>query len=214
MKVEINNWQNRGYLVSSGDGGHEGLVIHGYGSGKEEMLGLAVGLAARLPLKLLVFDLPGHGGARGAPLTLAAARESLDDAAAALENLSFFIGHSLGARVGLDAGLPAAVLLSMPGVARFEGSRADLLRFLRARRVKEAAPFSGLEEILAGEVEPPPEALLLRAGREPESVKSLADAWEKRGVAVHTVADSGHNDIVSSHMTMEVTAAWLKETLK
>lgn len=211
MKVEINNWQNRGYLVSSGGGEREGLVIHGYGSNSGEMLGLAVGLAEEMPLKLLVFDLPGHGAAAAAPLTLAAACKSLDEAAAALENLSFFIGHSLGARVGLLSGVARAVCISLPGKTRFEGSRSDLLRHLRARRVNEASPLGGLTEILAAAVEPAEKTLLLRAGHELESVKALAAEWENRGIDCHKIIDSNHNDIVSSPETRGVIAAWLKQ---
>lgn len=213
MKVEINNWRKRGYIVSSGSGAHEGLVIHGYGGSKEEMLGLAVGLAARLPLKLLLFDFPGHGGAAEEPLTLAAAREAVATAAAALDNPVFFVGHSLGARVGLLSGLEMAVCISMPGAARFEGSRTDLLRTLRARRVNEASPLSGLAEVLANGAEPAARTLLICAGRELESVTDLAAAWREQGIPCREIRDSSHNDIVSAHETLEVAATWLKDNL-
>lgn len=213
MRVEIDNWQDRGCLVSSGNGAHEGLVIHGYGGSKEEMLGLAVGLAARLPLKLLLFDLPGHGSAAEEPLTLAAAREKVAAAAAALENPTFFVGHSLGARVGLLSGLELAVCISMPGAARFEGSRADLLRTLRVRQVNEAAPISGLVDVFANGAEPAAKTLLLCAGSELESVTELAAAWDEQGIPCIEVEGSGHNDIVGAQDTWEVTATWLKDNL-
>ena len=81
-------------------------MIHGYGGNSEEVLGLAVDLASRLELRLLVFTLPGHGFPASEPLTRQAALLSLKSAVTALENPDFFIGHSLGARLGLAAGLP------------------------------------------------------------------------------------------------------------
>lgn len=213
MRVEIDNWQDRGCLVSSGSGAHEGLIIHGYGGCKEEILGLAVGLAARLPLKLLVFDLPGHGDAANEPLTLAAARDAVATATAVLDNPAFFVGHSLGARIGLLGGPETAVCISMPGAARFEGSRTDLLRTLRARRVNEASPLSGLAEVLANGAAPAARTLLICAGRELESVSELAAAWREQGIPCREIRDSSHNDIVSAHETLEVAAAWLKDNL-
>lgn len=213
MRVDIDNWQKRGYLISSGSGAHEGLIIHGYGGCKEEILGLAVGLAARLPLRLLLFDLPGHGSAAEEPLTLAAAREKVAAAVAALDEPAFFVGHSLGARVGLLSGLELAVCISMPGAARFEGSRADLMRTLRVRQVNEAAPLSGLLEVLANGAAPAARTQLLCAGRELESVTELAAAWRGQGIPCIEVEGSGHNDIVSVPLTWEVTAAWLKDNL-
>ena len=138
---------------------------------------------------------------------------SLKSAVTALENPDFFIGHSLGARLGLAAGLPTSVLLSMPGSTGFDGSRQELLRTLRVRRVKEDAPLQGLEEILATEVEPAARTLMLRAAREPESVKSLATAWAKKGIPCRTIRDSSHNDIISSPETRKVIAEWLQENL-
>lgn len=213
MKVEIDNWQDRGYLVGSGSGAHEGLIIHGYGGCKEEMLGLAVGLAARLPLKLLVFDLPGHGDVAKEPLTLAAARDAVATAAAVFDNPAFFVGHSLGARIGLLSGLEMAVCISMPGAARFEGSRAELLRTLRARRVNEVAPLSGLVEVLENGAAPAARTLLLCAGCELESVTDLAAAWSLQGIPCRQIKGSSHNDIVSAHETREVAAGWLKDNL-
>ncbi|MHB1326455.1 MAG: alpha/beta fold hydrolase [Thermoleophilia bacterium] len=211
--VEVTRWQENGYLVSAPGARHQGLVIHGYGGNSEEMLGLTVDLASRLALRMLVFTLPGHGFPASQPLTRRAALLSLKSALAALENPDFLIGHSLGARLGLAAGLPTAVLLSMPGSADFDGSRQELLRTLRVRRVTEGPPLQGLEEILTAEVEPAARTLMLRATREPESVKSLAIAWAKRGIPCRTIRDSSHNDIISSPETRKVIAKWLQENL-
>lgn len=220
--VEVARWQGGGYLVGLQGARHQGLVIHGYGGNSEEMLGLAVGIACRLEVRMLVFDLPGHNcvgaGLRqsGEPdelLTRAAALLCIEAAASALTEPSFFIGHSLGARLGLEAGLPLAVVISMPGPADFSGSRRELLTTLRARRVREVAPFRGLEEILSGGVEPAPETLLLRAARDIDSVKTLADEWQARGIRCLKISDSNHNDIVSSHGAREAIADWLKENL-
>lgn len=209
--IKITNWQNRGYLVESASGGTPGLVIHGYGGSAAAMLGLAVSLAVRLPLRLLAFDLPGHAGASDTMLTAAAVRATLKEAAAALGEPAFFIGHSLGARVGLDAGLPRAALISPPGEAEFEGSRGELLKLLKPRRVRESAPFAGLQELLAQPPEPASDTLLLSAAREPESVRSLAREWQDAGISCHRVAGTDHNDIIHAPETGEVIASWLKE---
>lgn len=212
-EIRIHNWQNRGYLVESAPDAVAGLVIHGYGGSSAAMLGLAVSLAARLPLKLLAFDLPGHAGAAGMRLTAAAARAALEEAMTALGEPAFFIGHSLGARVGLAAGLPRAALISMPGLAEFEGSRGELLKLLKPRRVNEAAPFAGLQDIFAQPASPAPDTILLSAAREPESVRSLAREWQDAGINSHRIKDSDHSDIISVPETGEVIAAWLKKSL-
>lgn len=212
-EIKIINWQNRGYLIESAPDGAAGLVIHGYGGSSAALLGLAVGLAARLPLRLLAFDLPGHAGAAGTSLTASTARAALEEAAIALGEPSFFIGHSLGARVGLAASLPRAALISMPGPAEFKGSRGELLRLLKPRRVNEVASFAGLEEILAWPSRPAPDTLMLSAAREPESVRTLVREWQAAGVASHRIRQSDHNDIISAPETGEVIAAWLKESL-
>lgn len=221
-RVEIAR-QDGGFMVQSGSGTHQGLMIHGYGGNSLEMLGLTVALACVLELRMLVVDLPGHGAAAGEPLTRAAALSCLESAAASLENPRFFIGHSLGARLGLEAasglgkgpagGLETAVLISMPGAAAFEGSKSEMLRTLRARRVREAVPYSGLEEILAGKARPAKKTLFITAGRELESVKSLAAAWEEIGVPRRTVRGCGHNDIVGTGETATLIAGWLGENL-
>ncbi|MBE0428442.1 MAG: alpha/beta hydrolase [Thermoleophilia bacterium] len=213
--VAVERWRDRGYIVVSGNAGQKcraGLGIHGYGGNSEEMLGLAVSLACRLPLKLLLFDLPGHGGAASVRLTLPAATRALTEALGALDDPDFLVGHSLGARLGLNARtLKSAALLSMPGRPVFEGSRSRMLRILRARRVNETSPLSGLREILAGEARPAEKTLLLCARRDLESVTELADAWEKAGVSCFRIEDCGHNDIISAPGTAEAIAGWLKE---
>ncbi len=211
--VNVDSWRGRGYLVGSPGAARQGLAIHGYGGNSGEMLGLAVDLAARLNLRLLVFDLPGHGGFAREPLTRAAALSALESALGGLEAPAFFIGHSLGARLGLEAGLETAVLISMPGSASFAGSRHELMRTLRARRVNEPRPLQGLEEILAGQARPAPRTLLLRARHELDSVISLTAAWEKRGLCCRKIKDSSHNDIISSAAARETIAAWLEENL-
>ena len=235
--VEVARWQGVGYLVGPRGARHQGLVIHGYGGNSEEMLGLAVGNACRLDdVRMLVFDLPGHncaGAGRKSNgetqefemaaekvseepyelLTLNAALRSVEAATSALTEPSFFIGHSLGARLGFKAGLPLAVAISMPGPADFSGSRRELLTTLRARRVREAARYKGLEEILSDEVEPAPETFLLRAARDIDSVKTLTDEWQARGIRCLRINDCNHNDIVSSREAREAIADWLKEKL-
>lgn len=212
-EIRIHNWQNRGYFIESAPDGAAGLVIHGYGASSAAMLGLAVSLAGQLPLRLLAFDLPGHAGAAGTSLTATTAQAALEEAVSTLGKPAFFIGHSLGARAGLAAGLPRAAIISMPGPAEFEGSRGELLRLLKPRRVNESAPFAGLQEILAQPARPASDTLMLSAAREPESVRTLAREWRAAGVRSHRIKDSDHNDIIGAPETGEVIAAWLKENL-
>ncbi|HEY4686589.1 MAG TPA: alpha/beta hydrolase [Candidatus Subteraquimicrobiales bacterium] len=190
----------------------EGLVIHAYGSNKEEILGLAVGLVLRQDLKLLVFDLPGHGRNENL-LTLANCLQSLKRAKALLNKPTFFVGHSLGGYLGLMAGLPLGVLISAPGKAIFESSRQDLLRTLRTKRVHESTPYAGLNEILATKVKPVSNMLLLRAENELKSVVDSMANWESLGFETKKVSGSNHLDIVSSHVAAEVISLWLKENL-
>lgn len=211
--VEVSPWPCGGFVVSSGEPHHEGLMLHGYGGDSGEMLPLAKRLAARMRLKLLVADLPGHGGATGRRLTGEEAAARLQSALSALVNPTFVIGHSLGARIGLTAGLETAILISMPGRAVFEGGQRELLRILRPRRVNEAAPFAGLKEILEWDAAPTPQTLLLCAENELESARALACEWSQAGVTCAEIAGSNHNDIVDTPETAAVITAWLEENL-
>lgn len=211
--VEIDRLDARNYIVKNPSFKHDGLVIHGYGGNKEEMLSLAVNLAERSKLRLSVFDLPGHGDFSAEEFSLDNALAALAQAMTVLDRPRFFIGHSLGARLGLMTSLPIAAVISMPGEIVFAGGRAELLRVLRARRVREAAPFSGLKEILAVDVEPAQKTLLLRAAIELKSVTALADDWQTLGVDCRKVDNADHLDIVSSAKTHRIIGEWLDRWL-
>lgn len=223
-------------IVSGKKALKKGIIIHGYGGNKEEMFGLALNLAENKGLKLLVFDLPGHGSLSDARFNLDSSIDRIKKVIKLL-NLDchsegpqtteeseteilrhvvpqddiFFIGHSIGARLGLIAGLKNGVLISMPGEAFFEGNRKQLIRTLRVRRVNENPLFSGLREIILKEIKLGDNNLLLLADQDLQSVKDLYADLEKRGLAYKTIKGSSHLDIISSHLTLNLTKKWLEE---
>lgn len=211
--VQITPWQDRGLWVNCGSARHQGLVIHGYGCCSLEMLGLAVSLASGESMRLLLFDLPGHGSAFNEEFTAKAALAATKEAVAAIRKPAFVIGHSLGGRLSLATGISNAVLLSMPGTAEFEGSRSSLLRVLRPQRVNEAVRFQALKELLAGDVRPAPHTLFLTAGRDLKSVRDMAAAWQTEQVSFAKIKNCDHGDIMSSRETEKVIKAWLKQNL-
>ena len=211
--VEIERLDACNLIVKNHSFDHDGLVIHGYGGNKEEMLALAVALAERSHLRLLVCDLPGHGSFSTKEFTLDNALDALKPAMTTIGRPDFFVGHSVGARLGLMLGLPIAAAISPPGEIVFEGGRADLLRVLRARRVKEVAPFHGLQEVLAAPVEPAPQTLVLKAAIELKSVNSFVDDWQALGIESSRIAESDHLDIISATQTHLVVGEWLDRCL-
>lgn len=197
--------------IADGAARASGLVIHGYGGNKEEMLGLAAHVAYTTRTRLLLFDLPGHGPGGDDLLTLEASRAALDARARLLKQPGFVIGHSLGARLALMSGLPRAALISMPGAALFEGSRRELLRTLRARRVRESETYGGLKEIMAAPVEPAKNTLLLYAGGDILSSAALARDWGDRVDKTVKVPGCGHLDIVSHPATLSEICEWIRK---
>jgi len=211
--VEIERRGPTGYVVQSRKITSEGLVIHGYGGNKEEMLGLAVNLAERLSLRLSLFDLPGHGAAGDTEFNLRNALAALDDALAPLARADFFIGHSIGANLGLMSDFKLAVLLSMPAPGVLEARREELVRILRARRVRESTTFSGLREALGVDVVPPEKTLFLRAKRDMKSVVSLGLRWQDLSIDFREIDDVDHLDIVNSPRTAAIAGDWLEKNL-
>jgi hypothetical protein len=209
--IEIDRTDDHTYMVKKSSYKRDGLVIHGYGGNKEEMLGLAVNLAEKSDLRLAVFDLPGHGNFENKEFTLDNSIEAIRSAMEKLDDPKFFIGHSVGARLGLLIGLPIAALISPPGEIIFEGGRGELLRVLRARRVNETTAYAGLEQVLATDVTPAPRTLLLRASQELKSVTSLVKSWRASGIDDHRIDKTDHLDIISSPKTHEIIGDWLNE---
>jgi len=200
------------------DGAHRartGVVLHGYGGDSSEVRALAEALGDRLGARVLTPDLPGHGSARATPLTLAAAREAVAALAAEANTpLDFAVGHSLGARLALELDAAAYVLIAMPGAPVFGGSSRDLVRTLRPQRVTEAAPLSGLVEILSAPIEiPNRDTLLLTPSEEIPTGIALAEQWTERGVECQRIADTSHRDIAASNTAIDTVASWLEERL-
>lgn len=201
--------------AESAAGAAEGLVVHGYGGNKAEVLGLAVGIigaAAPLSLRLLAVDLPGHGQG-GDYFSLRQCLDRLSQALKQLRRPVFFVGHSVGARLGLEIGLGTGALISAPGDGLFEGGRKDLVRTLRARRVREERPYSGLEEIVSREPRPVPTMMMVRARYELQAVTGLMEKWRHVSFQAPVVEKANHLDIVTMVNTAEVVGAWLKKTL-
>ena len=210
--VNIQGINKSTYIVSSPSPKYEGVVIHGYGGNKEEILGLAIHLATNLDSKICVFDLPGHGHQEN-QLNLKNALASLSDALKTLDNPSFAVGHSLGARLALMRELSVVTAISPPLDVHFEGNRKDLLRVMRTRRVKEESPFSGSDEIISQDCKLAEKTLLLKADQELATVNSFCEKWQDRNIDCHKIKNTSHLDIISAPLTIELTCNWLRENL-
>ncbi len=216
-RVMIERIENGDLAISPDSNGAdlpEGLVIHGYGGNKEELLGLAYHVAAAARVRLRLFDLPGHGPDGDDLLTSRTAASAVQERVEAIIRPSFFIGHSLGARLGLAAGLPAGVAISLPGPALFEGGRRDLLITLRAHRVREREPFAGLVEILNDPLAPVAETLLLYAANDIKSAADTAKEWRDTVEQVERIPQTGHLDIVSHPKTWRTVSNWLSARIE
>ena len=211
--VNIESIDKNTCIVSSPSPKHEGLVLHGYGGNKEEIMGLAIHLAENLDSKIAVFDLPGHGSHQENKLNLKNALAAVSNALRILDNPSFAVGHSLGARLALMTKLPTVTAISPPLDVHFEGSRKDLLRVMRTRRVKEESPFSGSNEIISQDSKLAEKTLLLKADQELATVNSFCEKWQNRNIDCHKIKNTNHLDIISAPQTIELTCNWLKENL-
>ncbi|ACA59839.1 alpha/beta hydrolase [Candidatus Desulforudis audaxviator] len=184
------------------------VVLHGYGGCKEEVLGLGLAVAAA-GFTACVPDLPGHGEHLE---TLTG--ESIERFTANVKNAGFVaaVGHSLGGRMALALGIKPLCLLSVPLQARFDGRKSELLRVLRARRVREPKPFAGLEEALAalGDSRPGPPVLLLHAARDLPTCLEAAVRAKDAGWTVIAVRGIGHTDIISAPEAVAAVTAWFK----
>lgn len=198
-----------GRIVSRVEGaGRSVLIIHGYGGSAAEMLPLAHGLAINGTSSVAI-DLPGHGD-NNEIFTYDGCRQVMSRELA-LGEATLIIGHSLGARLALLYEQPA-VCLSPPLSLDFEQGRAQLLRVLRARRVREASPFSGLRDVLEAlpEVSFDSAALIYHAADDLATVNDFARRGSEAGVPVVRVRGANHLDIVSAPATGSSIAAWLE----
>lgn len=185
------------------------VVLHGYGGAKEEVLGLGLAAAAA-GYAVCVPDLPGHGTH---PETLTGG--SIREFAAGLRSAGFpaAIGHSLGGLVAMALGPAVLCLLSVPLEAKFPGGKSELLRVLRARRVREKKPYAGLEEAFPalGAPWPEPPVLLLHAARDLPVCLAAAARGRETGWEVRAVRGSGHLDLVTAPETLSAVTSWLKK---
>ena len=188
------------YLLSTKAKKGPALVLHGYGGIKEEVLGLGIAVAAA-GYSVYLPDLPGHGTN---PEILSGTSIWEFCVACKAHSFAAAVGHSLGGRIAMALGIKPLCLLSVPLAARFEGRKTELLRVLRARRVREARPLAGLAEALAilAAPWPDPPVLLLHAFQDlptclEAAAKGRESGWETR--AVKTV---GHLDIVTAPETL------------
>ena len=185
------------------------VILHGYGGSKEEVLGLGVA-AANAGWPACIPDLPGHG-MHPEPLTA----ESVEKFVAELKTCGFTaaVGHSLGGRIAMALGIKPLCLLSVPLEARFEGRRSELLRVLRARRVREVKPFAGLEEVLVTLTAPWPDppVLLLHAARDLPTCLAAAAQGKKSGWEIRIVRSAGHHDITTAPEVLTAVSNWLKK---
>jgi esterase/lipase len=205
-------------LLSNGDlaigpGSPQGLMIHGYGGNKEELLGFGVQLALKLGVGLLLFDLPGHAPDQDDLLTMETAMSAVRARLEAEIAPAFVVGHSLGARLALLAGVPMLAAISPPGPALFAGNRRALIETLRSRRVRERTPYAGLQEILSATVSPAAEMWLCYASNDLKSVKDLAQKWQEHAT-VERIDGTSHLDIVSHSETRARLSAWLDDRLR
>ncbi|MEW6447314.1 MAG: alpha/beta fold hydrolase [Bacillota bacterium] len=197
------------YLLLPEGSQNSAVVLHGYGGVKEEVLGLGLAAAAA-GYAVCVPDLPGHGAHPGM-LTGGSIREF----AAGLRSAGFTaaVGHSLGGLVAAVLGTAVLCLLSVPLEARFAGGKSELLRVLRARRVREKKPYAGLEEAFAalGGPWPGPPVLLLHAVRDLPVCLAAAARGKETGWEVRAIRGAGHLDIVTAPETLSAVASWLKK---
>lgn len=198
-----------GRIISWIDGGSGSvLIIHGYGGSAAEMLPLALGLAVYGTTSVAI-DLPGHGDSDEL-FTYDGCRKAISRELRLMETPIAIIGHSLGARLALLYE-PPVVCLSPPLSLDFERGRSQLLRILRARRVREESPFSGLREVLEAlpEVSFDAPALICHAADDLATVNDFARRGREAGVPAVCVKGSNHLDIVSAPETWNSIASWL-----
>jgi len=194
-----------------------GLMIHGYGGCKEEMLGLGIHLCETVASEVVLIDLPGHGGSNGefSADSVFRAMRHVDEVYPTL----FAIGHSIGARICLGASSAAMIAGICPPLRPdiLEGNK-EVARSLRQRRVKESAPYYGLTEILErfGEsIGTPRPVFLVRASSDLVTVRDALHAWAN----LPEVTDGGiirgvnHVDILSSPQLAEIVSVWLRDSL-
>lgn len=184
------------------------LLLHGYGGSKEEMLPIAYRLAL-VGIAGLAVDLPGHG--QNKDLFNYDNAMGTVERVVSLHNPKAVVGHSIGGRLGLKLGLPI-VVISPPLTIAFAGSRAEMLKILRARRAREEQPYMGLRNVLeklAGDLGDSAASITIYGGHDLKTVKDFAKKRRSIGGNIMMVKGAGHLDIISAEETLKKVPAWI-----
>jgi len=199
------------YILSASTDKRKALILHGYGSNKEEMLGCALSVV-KVGFKVYVCDLPGHGEHKD-KLNWKSVKEFIQN----LKNLEFeiVIGHSLGARLACLFFCPKLILISPPFEAKFKGSKKELVKILRARRVKEEKYYQGLIEVLNSlpefSFDKAQKVLLLYSNNDLDTVKTAVQKAKELEAQIEIIPGVNHNDIISHHLTFKKIFNWIKD---
>lgn len=198
---------------------HPVVLIHGYGGCKEEMLPFAVRLGMA-GFKCYIPDLPGHGENKNI-FSLKEAGALIgkinSDFASKLEPA--VVGHSIGVLLAFNTKASNIVAISPPApqLTDFGGSRTQMLKTLRARKVVEETPYAGLREILKKMQYPSKKvnSLIVYAKNDLSSIIENACNLSKKYLCdLKKLPDVDHNDIINAAQTANLTIEFLNNLIK
>jgi len=200
------------YFLSPPSAKDNAIVLHGYGSNKEEIIGCALAIA-RANFNVYVPDLPGHGENKET-FNLKTLKKFIEG----LKRFEFklALGHSLGARIVFQLPCKRIILISPPLEAIFDGTKKELLTILRARRVKEEKYYEGLRDalkLLPMTFKAFKEILFIYAKNDLLTVKEAAKRARASNIKIEIIPDANHNDIISSQITFKRIKEWLSPSL-
>jgi len=188
------------------------VLFHGYGSSKEELLPLGIKLIFINPeFEVFIPDLPGHGESQEE-----LSKESIENFIEVVKDFDFFLvcGHSLGARISLLTEAKNYLLISPPLSPEFSGNKKELLKTLRARRVKEEKTYQGLTELLTAlpvNFAENKNYFLVYSKNDLKSVLEFVNTLKNRCTEVHSCRDSFHNDIITSYEFFSILKVWVRK---
>jgi dienelactone hydrolase len=209
------------------------VVCHGYGSSKEQMLGIATAVAER-GIAALAIDLCGHGD-NAAPLG-PGMREELESAIAFARRFgkTAVVGHSLGGRMALMSSADAMVAMSPSVMMQMSPQGKWMFENLPSPGLRE--PYPGYVLELLEKLGPVPShdrpCLLLYSERDIPALLDGAAALqaqlagaEKRLVSEDIRPDVqhdnglirylprwfNHSELRFNRSACEITAAWLAD---
>jgi len=187
------------------------LLLHGYGFKKEEMLFLGINLA-EMGYEVFLADLPGHGE-NPLKLTVKDVEEFLSQDVFETD-FEVVLGHSLGARLAMKLSAKKYILLSPPLTPEFEGNRKELITLLRAKRVREEAPYKGLVDVLNWLGDPDfgdKDVVIFYAKNDIKSVQEFVKLAKNEGIFCYSLSDSFHNDVITSSELVECLKKLLRD---